>query len=679
LNERYMVHVAVQSVDTTPAVPQIPQQDLYADDDVIDLRRYISAIGRWWREILLIALLLGLLAAAAVWLLSATSTPSYSAYADVAIVRTVSDVTFDERFTTQPEALNTANISARRNALLALAVSPALAAQVVEEMAAVLPEDRNNASALARHVTAAMAANGGRGDSDLIRITATSADPERAARIATTWARAYVEQVNAVYGSVPDDRLASVVAQQATAKADFDAAQSAYEAFLNSTRYWELSRLVTDKEDSIRALYQGRQDALAAAIDGVVQAFSSIARGQAEQQALNITEPYAAEQSAKRDYVATTIDALYGAQTSVLAGQVQSDQALLTGYYSSLVQVTRALDSAQSLRALVAATDGTEIPGSSALVASLLKLQAFTQATDTQQPLAQQSELRTNPATLSAEGDKETTPVLAVPATVQTSQPVQVQIGATPLQIQLSDAGTVSRQALLDELDALNTVLVERQATLQGAIDALSARLLDGDAYGDLFQSAPVESALVQALQNDAPQFLTGSILGNAGTTNAMTGTAASTDTGALVAIAPTSSISQLFPDAELAAAAEAGSAGGADVVARQEEELRRLRSQLEQESARLNELSKARDLAATTFETVSNKVAELTVSRSAADSEVRFAAPAIAPDRTDAGLSWLLMGVLGAAVGLMLGLLVAFVAEAMGGQPFLRRGKQAA
>jgi uncharacterized protein involved in exopolysaccharide biosynthesis len=185
-----MVHVAVQSVDTTPAVPQIPQQDLYADDDVIDLRRYISAIGRWWREILLIALLLGLLAAAAVWLLSATSTPSYSAYADVAIVRTVSDVTFDERFTTQPEALNTANISARRNALLALAVSPALAAQVVEEMAAVLPEDRNNASALARHVTAAMAANGGRGDSDLIRITATSADPERAARIATTWARA---------------------------------------------------------------------------------------------------------------------------------------------------------------------------------------------------------------------------------------------------------------------------------------------------------------------------------------------------------------------------------------------------------------------------------------------------------------------------------------------------------
>ncbi len=518
-----------------------------------------------------------------------------------------------------------------------------------------------------------MAANGGRGDSDLIRITATSADPGRAAQIATTWARAYVEQVNAVYGSVPDERLASVVAQQAAAKADYDAAQAAYSDFLKTTSYWELSRLVGDTENSIRALYQGRQDALAASIDGVVQAFGTIARSQADEQALNITQPYAAEQAAKRAYVAASIDALYGGQTSVLADQVQSDTALLSGYHSSLVQVTRALDSAQSLRALVAATDGTDVPGSSALVASLLKLQAFTQATDAPAPLAQQSDLRSGPATLSATGDKETTPVVAVPATVQTNQPVQVQIGATPLQIQLSDAGTVSRQALLDELDALNAVLAERQTTLQSAIDTLSARLLGGDAYANLFPTDAAGSALVQALQNDAPAFLNQSVLGSAAV---ITGT-----TGAdVAAVRPASSdMAQFFPGAELAAAAQAGSTGATDVIAAQEEQLRFLRSQLEQENARLNELTKARDLAATTFETVSNKVAELTVSRSAADSEVRFAAPAVAPDRADAGLSWLLMGVLGAAVGLMLGLLVAFIAEAMGGQPFLSRRKQMA
>ncbi len=667
--------MAVQSVDTLPPTPQAPHQDSFADDDVIDLRRYIAAIGRWWREIVLIAVLLGLLAAAAVYLLAAIGTPSYSAYADVAIVRTVSDVTFDERFTTTADTLSAATVSARRNALLALAVSPALAAQVVEQMDGALPEDRRNPAALARYVTAAMAANGGRGDSDLIRITAQSADPERAAMIATEWARAYVAQVNAVYGSVPDERLASVVAQQATAKAEFDAAQVAYEEFLNTSRYWELNRLVSDKDNSIRALYQGRQDALAAAIDSVVQAFSSITRSQAEEQALNVTEPFAAEQAAKRNYVATSIDALYGGQTSVLAEQVQSDQALLNGYYNSLVQVTRALDSAQSLRALVASTAGAEIPGSSALVASLLKLQAFTQAADAQQPLAQQSDLRSAPATLSAEGDKETTPVLAVPATVQTSQPVQVQIGATPLQIQLSDAGSVNRQALLDELDALNSVLAERKTTLQSEIDALSARLLSGDQYTDLFQSAPAESALVQALQNDAPQFMERSVLGGSAVFTATV--SASADAGTVALSAP-AGIAHSFPDAELAAAAEAGSAGAAAAVASQEDELRRLRSQLEQENARLNELTKARDLAATTFETVSNKVAELTVSRSAADSEVRFAAPAIAPDRANAGLSWLLMGILGAAAGLMLGLLVAFVAEAMGGQPFLPRRKQA-
>jgi len=114
-------------------------------------------------------------------------------------------------------------------------------------------------------------------------------------------------------------------------------------------------------------------------------------------------------------------------------------------------------------------------------------------------------------------------------------------------------------------------------------------------------------------------------------------------------------------------------------VIAAQEEQVRLLRSRLEQENARLNELSKARDLAATTFETVSNKVAELTVSRSAADSEVRFAAPAVAPDRADAGLNWKLYGLLGAAMGLLLGLVVAFIAEAMGGQPLLSSRKQAA
>lgn len=670
VNERYTVPVAVQTVDN-PQRTQVPQQNDAPDDDVIDLRRYIAAIGRWWREILLIAVLLGILAAAAVWLLTALDTPSYAAYADVAIVRTVSDVTFDERFTTQPETVAAANIAARRNALLALAVSPALAAQVAEELGDSLPESASNPAALARTVSAAMATNGGRGDSDLIRITARSADPERSALVATTWARAYVEQVNGVYGSVPDDRLASVVAQQTAARADYDAAQATYSEYLKTSSYWELSRRVADAENSIKALYQGRQDAQVAAIDGVVQAYSSIARNQADEQARNMTEPYAAEQAAKRAYVVASIDALYGGQTSVLADQVQSDQALLSSYYSSLAQVTRALDSAQSLRALVNATTGADVPGSSALVASLLKLQAFTQATDVPQPPAQQSDLSTGPASLTATSDSDNTPVVAVPSTVQTNQPVQVQIGATPLQIQLSDAGSVSRQALLDELDALTVVLTERQTTLQGAIDALSARLLSGDAYTNLFPTDSAGSALVQALQNDAPSFLAQSVLG----TGAVTDTTAAAPAGNAAAVG----MAQFFPGAELAAVAQAGSAGTIDVIAAQEEQVRLLRSRLEQENARLNELSKARDLAATTFETVSNKVAELTVSRSAADSEVRFAAPAVAPDRADAGLNWKLYGLLGAAMGLLLGLVVAFIAEAMGGQPLLSSRKQAA
>ena len=129
------------------------------------------------------------------------------------------------------------------------------------------------------------------------------------------------------------------------------------------------------------------------------------------------------------------IDALYDGQAQVISEQAQRDQELLSGYYTRWLQVTRALDEAQALRDQIAASGqnaAAEVPGSSALVLSLLKLQAFTQATDPQSPM--QMDVTADPVSRVTAQASSDTSASAAPGLVQSTQPVQVQVGATPLQ-----------------------------------------------------------------------------------------------------------------------------------------------------------------------------------------------------------------------------------------------------
>src|SRR5262245_10199047 len=101
----------------------------YLERDEIDLRQSLEVLIAWRREILLItfgvAFLAGLVIVASRWLLP----PIYEASADVAIVRTVSDVSFDERFVTTSDKVgeDTSSTTARRNALLGLVSSGGIA------------------------------------------------------------------------------------------------------------------------------------------------------------------------------------------------------------------------------------------------------------------------------------------------------------------------------------------------------------------------------------------------------------------------------------------------------------------------------------------------------------------------------------------------------------------------
>ncbi len=217
-------------------------------EDEIDLRRYLDLILGWHREIAVITIGAMVLAALIILSLRYLLPATYRSSAAVTIVRTVSDVSFDERFRTTADETTTdaTGAAARRSALLGLAMSGAVATDVIDELHDQLSvKERNPADLLDQISAESGPAIGTRVDSDLVRITARSDTPEKAAAIANAWARAYVRQVNTVYGQVPDEVLASIQTELAKAAATYQKSQANLEANIARNRAEELTRQVT--------------------------------------------------------------------------------------------------------------------------------------------------------------------------------------------------------------------------------------------------------------------------------------------------------------------------------------------------------------------------------------------------------------------------------------------------
>lgn len=633
-----------------------PRQSADWADDEIDLRQYIDVLVRWWKEIALITLLTVVVTVVGIFGLRFLSKPTYEAGADVAILRTVSELTFDERFTTTSDTATVSNSAARRNALVALAVSPSLAAAVVDQLGDVLTTGEQEPGTLVKKITAELMSAGGRaGDSDLIRITAVAESPEKAAQIATAWAQAYVREVNQVYGQVPDELLQSIQTEQAQAKTEYEAAQSVLEQFVSTSRVDELSRQIANSEAIISSLQQGKLQALGTLIAETVEARRKVASTYLDAQAQNVAAPYAREQEDRRELLLAQIDALYGAQSEVFQQQVDRDTQLLQGYYTRWLQVSRALDEARTLRTQVA-DSGENASGGSALVAQVLKLQALTQMTDPQPAL--QGEVRKD---VQLPPSSQQQPAQRV---IETSQPVQV--GSTPLQIQLNADAVFTRDELLTDIDALVSALIARRSELEKQIATLSEQMLGGDQYTNLNQAVQPNSALAQAITAQQA-----SISGQ----TALTQTQLVGALGSASAL-PGAPVAELFQTDELRALAEAQSQDDAlsGTMTELEADVRSLKADLETERARQLQLTQQRDLSWEAYRTLSSKVAELALTRAAAGSEVRFAAPGVAPADPMAGTSLSLAVALAGVVGLMIGVFVAFMSNYLGKEPFLSR-----
>ncbi|WP_297639891.1 Wzz/FepE/Etk N-terminal domain-containing protein [Caldilinea sp.] len=103
------------------------------------------------------------------------------------------------------------------------------------------------------------------------------------------------------------------------------------------------------------------------------------------------------------------------------------------------------------------------------------------------------------------------------------------------------------------------------------------------------------------------------------------------------------------------------------------EQEIRSLQAQREAQISRRDALTRDRDLALKSFNTLKNKLAELQLASTALASEVRFGSPALPPLHAETRVSLAMAVALGALAGLILGMLVALLAHAMGKKPLLQ------
>ena len=109
-------------------------------------------------------------------------------------------------------------------------------------------------------------------------------------------------------------------------------------------------------------------------------------------------------------------------------------------------------------------------------------------------------------------------------------------------------------------------------------------------------------------------------------------------------------------------------------LITQLESQVQTLAAQLAASQSREQELTQQRDLAWTSYDALSNKLSELNLIRTAANSEVRLGSPAIAPSRPDPQPSVRLPIAAVTAATFFAMVLLAFVVNMLGGKPFLAR-----
>ena len=224
----------------------------------MNLGRYLSALRKWYRLILVAPLLAGI----AALVVSFLTPPTYLAEADFAIVTDSSKVNFDPKFQTVSAAdqlQQAIDQTARRKGLTTIAGSPDIAAAVIAKLGSQLNPSLRIPTNLLNSINTV-------NDGDLIKITAKANSPDKAALIANTWAQEYENRVNAAYGDNPLSP-GEVQAQADATKQDYDAKEASLVAYVGNNPIDQLTRQVAEKQQIISSLQAGKNTAVKTIVD----------------------------------------------------------------------------------------------------------------------------------------------------------------------------------------------------------------------------------------------------------------------------------------------------------------------------------------------------------------------------------------------------------------------------
>jgi len=665
-------------------------------DDEIDLRPILDAIVSWRNEIIALAVLVALAAGGVYGYIISQQPPVYLANATVLILRSSSDVIFDETFRTtfDQETQNTSaaaqNAARRQTTLVGLVASPAVAATISPQLSADFDETEREPAELVEQISAELLASpDNRTPGDLIEISAEATSADKAAELANAWARAYVDYINGLYGSGPAQLSASVINELEQAQAAYDQAQVAVEEFVRADGSNSLERQIAEKQQIISNLQTGKEAALKTIIEEEVAARRQVLSAYVNALTTNRLLLFNKDQEAKRTLLTAILDA--EANNRLLA--FQNDQDMRRAIFNAYAEADRNGQLAVFNEQVQNRLD--DLTHSYALRRRFERLQQDVAG------LLAQARAATTPDAIS-------TNALSL---LLLKQRVYMTTGDTldiPLQLNLENLSALSSdaQSQIAELTTMSSYLTARVAELTTAIEEQTALILANDGYmlPDMATGAQMDAAdatadgdLAAQMAESYAQLFALSPVAHSSTVISMTTPLneiiqaqypALFDVNALSAVSErallTSTLAGLsqervqellqlqgledIPNYSTATAPLSAAIGDL------EDEVQELQARREAESSRRTLLIAERDLAAKTLTTLQNKIAELQLAETAPTSEVRFAAPALPPIEPVPVLSTALIAVAGAAGGLMAGIVLAIIAHYMGQQPILRR-----
>ncbi len=217
-------------------------------EEEIDLRVYLDVLLRRRRLILVV----GIVAAVAAFVVSSLMPPTYEAQSALSVAPRRSNITLTEDFVLSEEEQSQLDAKRHESSLTRIAQSLELAETVAEAQPELLEEEMPlNALLNSLEVTT---------EGDLLVLTASANDPQRAAALANAWLEATLEKINAVYSFDPAT-VTEIEGQKELSWEEYQKAQNALETFLAESQTSELESRIQVIQSSLleyeEALAQG--------------------------------------------------------------------------------------------------------------------------------------------------------------------------------------------------------------------------------------------------------------------------------------------------------------------------------------------------------------------------------------------------------------------------------------